>query len=148
MLKFIPFQMQHAKIASSLHAACFPYPWPKKDFEKYANDPSILGTSVLVKEKFVGFILARKALDEAEIFTISVHPDYQKQGIGKELLKYNLNLLLRNEIKNVYLEVSEDNQGAIALYKRAGFLQLGKRPNYYRINQGIRRTAYLYKKIL
>ena len=40
--------------------------------------------------------------------------------------------MLSAEVENLYLEVSEDNNIAIALYKSLGFEEIGVRKNYYR----------------
>ena len=40
--------------------------------------------------------------------------------------------MMSAEVENLYLEVSEDNNIAIALYKSLGFEEIGARKNYYR----------------
>ena len=148
MLTFAPFQYDHAEAAAHLHSASFTRHWPVKDFQQYANDLNIYGVSAFKDGLLVGFILARKTQDEAEVLTVAVEYKYRRHGIGKELLKYILNLLLHNDTKNVYLEASEDNHGAKALYKQFGFLKIGKRPGYYCTPTGKYKDAYLYNKKL
>lgn len=65
---------------------------------------------------------------EFEIRTIGVDPDYQGQGIGKELLT---RLLVGAEEWSVFLEVRTDNRTAIALYEHYGFEKTGLRRRYY-----------------
>lgn len=148
MLTITPFAYDHAEAAAHLHSASFTRHWPIKDFQLYAKDSNIHGISAFKSGSLVGFILARKIQDEAEILTFVVGPQHQRQGVGKELLEYILNLLLHNETKNVYLETSEDNHGAKALYKQVGFLKTGERPDYYCTPAGKYKAAYLYKKQL
>lgn len=148
MLTIIPFACDHAEAAARLHSTSFTRHWSAEDFKQYANDLNIHGVSAFKSDQFVGFILARKTQDEAEILTFAVKSQHQRQGVGQELLKYILNLLLHNETKNVYLETSEDNDGAKALYKQVGFLKIGERPDYYCTPTGKYKAAYLYKKPL
>lgn len=148
MLTITPFAYDHAEAAARLHSASFTRHWPAKDFKQYANDSNIHGISAFKSAQFVGFILARKTQDEAEILTFAVESQHQGKGVGQELLEYILNLLLHNETKNVYLETSEDNHSAKALYKQVGFLKIGERPDYYCTPTGKYKAAYLYKKKL
>ena len=41
----------------------------------------------------------------------------------------------------LFLEVREDNEPAKYLYNRAGFVQVGRRADYYTANDGNRRAA-------
>ena len=45
-----------------------------------------------------------------------------------QMLEFDLAEIL----KAIFLEVGEDNPAAIALYRAAGFGQVGRRPGYYR----------------
>ena len=40
--------------------------------------------------------------------------------------------MMKTDVENLYLEVGEDNNIAIALYKGLGFEAIGARKNYYR----------------
>jgi [ribosomal protein S18]-alanine N-acetyltransferase len=84
-------------------------------------------------DKLVGYGgIARLGLlppHEYEIHTIGVDPAYQGQGIGGRLLDA---LLAFTEGGTVFLEVRTDNEAAIGLYRRAGFVVVGMRKRYYR----------------
>ncbi len=84
--------------------------------------------------KLVGYAgIARLGLlppHEYEIHTIGVDPAYQGRGIGRRLL----DALLEFADGTVYLEVRTDNAQAIALYRSAGFVQVGLRKRYYRVS--------------
>lgn len=67
---------------------------------------------------------------EYEIHTIGVDPDYRGVGIGRQLL----DALLAFADGRVFLEVRTDNAVAIALYRSAGFIQVGLRKRYYRVS--------------
>ena len=56
----------------------------------------------------------------AEIFNISVYPEFQKRGIGSGLLRFSLQALADKKIKRV--ELSTGTFGyQLAYYQRAGF---------------------------
>ena len=76
-------------------------------------------------------MLAQLAADEAEILSIGVLPDWQRQGIGRRLVDGVARAVQRAEAKSLYLEVAADNDAALSLYSRAGFLGTGLRRGYY-----------------
>ena len=84
------------------------------------------------KEKMVlGFSLARCAGQEAEILTIVIDPASQGGGLGRLLLQTQLDAMLIQGVREVFLEVEAGNAAALALYKRLGFAQVGERKAYY-----------------
>ena len=74
------------------------------------------------KECIIGLLCYYIVDDNDEVFIthISVSSNFEKQGIGKELLS---ECLRRNRNKNLKLEVSKENLNAIALYLAFGFKQ-------------------------
>ena len=74
---------------------------------------------------------ARVTKDEIEIISILIDKKFRKIGIGKSLLNKLLSIALKKKIKNIFLEVSVENQKAINLYKKFNFIKVGKRENYY-----------------
>ena len=75
--------------------------------------------------------LGRTPPFEYEIHTIGVDPAYQGRGIGRRMLAELLNIAAGGV---VHLEVRTDNDAAIALYRSAGFTEVGLRRRYYRIS--------------
>lgn len=82
------------------------------------------------------FIIGRVQLDEAEILTLATGPRHQRQGRATAALHDFLVRLTKLGVKTVFLEVAADNVGALALYKKTGFTQVGLRQGYYRRASG------------
>nr|WP_245215481.1 GNAT family N-acetyltransferase [Pararoseomonas baculiformis] len=78
-----------------------------------------------------GFILARAVAGEAEILTLAVDPACRRQGLGGSLLGACLAEVARRGAACLFLEVSEGNAPARALYGRAGAREVGRRRCYY-----------------
>ena len=55
-----------------------------------------------------------------------VHPDYQRQGVGTDLVKSALNFSKKKRYKIAIAEVALENVGSIKLSKRLGFKVIGK----------------------
>ena len=103
--------------------------WAKKDFYSFiSNQDNIF---ILSHPKPVGYLKAIVTRDEIEIISIIIDKKFRKVGIGKSLLNKLLNIALKKKIKNIFLEVSVENQIAINLYKKFNFIKVGKRKNYY-----------------
>uniref|UniRef100_UPI001F012A0B GNAT family N-acetyltransferase n=1 Tax=Falsiroseomonas oryziterrae TaxID=2911368 RepID=UPI001F012A0B len=78
-----------------------------------------------------GFVLARVAADEAEILTLAVLPEARRQGVGGALLAGAMAAAAARGAAAMFLEVSEGNAAARALYAAAGFSGVGRRRRYY-----------------
>jgi ribosomal-protein-alanine N-acetyltransferase len=79
----------------------------------------------------VGYAVGWRVLDEVQILSFAVDPDWRRLGIGRELLKALLSSLRGEGVGVVMLEVRASNLGAQALYREAGFKTNGERPRYY-----------------
>lgn len=86
-----------------------------------------IGTPIL----FAGAILFRVMADEGEILSLSVRHSERRRGIGGALMRKALNAMKSKGAEKVFLEVSETNRAARALYRRFGFEKVGVRYNYY-----------------
>jgi ribosomal protein S18 acetylase RimI-like enzyme len=62
---------------------------------------------------------------------VAVKPEMRKLGAATKILEKMLQKLQTLQVEKVYLEVSEKNHPAIALYQKAGFSNISYRPNYY-----------------
>ncbi|MDD3712366.1 MAG: GNAT family N-acetyltransferase [Candidatus Izemoplasmatales bacterium] len=61
---------------------------------------------------------------------ITVKKAYWHKGLGSRLMEHAINYArITGKIKNIYLEVREDNISAIKLYEKFGFIPVGKMPD-------------------
>ncbi len=95
-----------------------------------------------------GFALFSRAADEAELLTVAVHPDHQRQGLARDLLNTAEEILQEGGVRQIHLEVAADNPGAIALYEALEYRISGRRKQYYRRAEGTRIDAVLMMKKL
>ena len=83
----------------------------------------------------VGFSLFRTVAGEAELLLLAVAPDRQGRGIGRLLLDEFVGRARAAGASRVHLEVRDGNR-AVAMYRRAGFMPVGRREKYYRGGDG------------
>ena len=111
---------------SNLHQKCFPTkPWSADDFRDLKNS----GCEIIMSEN--GFIVYRIAVDEAEIITIGVNPDFRRNGIASAMIGIIEKNLKNQGVKKLFLEVASNNMPAKKLYENMGFKTVGLRPKYY-----------------
>ena len=79
-----------------------------------------------------GYLLATIIDDEAEILSIGVTPDWQRQGVGKRLLQRFFDYGASRNMAKAVLEVAEDNVPALGLYRDFGFAEFGRRKDYFK----------------
>ncbi|WP_294533801.1 ribosomal protein S18-alanine N-acetyltransferase [uncultured Rhodoblastus sp.] len=128
---------------AALHRASFAHPWAASEFEALLTDSACFGEAIEAKSRLAGFVLSRRALDEAEILTIVVDTRLRQRGCGQRLLAAHLSQLSALGVIKLFLEVDETNEAALALYRRLGFTQLGMRKGYYVKKDGLRANALI-----
>jgi ribosomal-protein-alanine N-acetyltransferase len=79
----------------------------------------------------VGFGMTVLIPPQAELETIAVREERQRQGIARRLFSELLTELKRSHITEVILEVRESNRAAQGFYRASGFIEAGRRRDYY-----------------
>ena len=116
-----------------IEQASFPQPWPFQAFERFVGEPGFLVSDH--DGQITGYIVSDavpnhgKALGHVKDF--AVHPDFRGQGIGTELLQQALAELSTRGVYSVKLEVRENNESAIRLYRQHGFTHKRTVSRYY-----------------
>ena len=106
----------------------FTYELTKKEF---STNPYLKIITYVEKNKVIGFLLYSLIYDRIEIEQFEVITKERRKGIGDKLLKYLIEKYQDTDIKNITLEVKEDNIVAINLYKIYGFKKVSTREKYY-----------------
>jgi len=147
-MSIFPLTQEDCSPAALLHQQAFYKGWTEKDFKDFLNDPLIHGLKITENDTLTSLILWREVGDEAEILTLIVDPSYQRQGKANLLLETLIVHLVLKNISQIFLEVAEDNEGALYFYQKNGFLLLNRRPDYYKREGNKRVTALnLMKKL-
>lgn len=68
--------------------------------------------------------------DSLEVERIYVKKKFQKHGLGKHLLNKAVEIAKLQKKEKIWLGVWEENENAIAFYKKKGFLQTGAHSFY------------------
>ena len=121
----------------------FTYELTKKEF---STNPYLKIITYVEKDKIIGFLLYSLIYDRIEIEQFEVITKERGRGIGDKLLNYLIEKYKDSDIKNITLEVKEDNIAAINLYKKYGFKKVSTREKYYDGIKGLLMERTNYKK--
>ena len=113
-----------------LERACFgPDAWGLIELTIALLSPTIR-LKVIDGGRLIGFAIgeARARGKEGWIATLGIHPDYQRRGLGRQLLAAVEARLAAPTLK---LTVRATNAPAIALYEQFGYRPVDRIPRYY-----------------
>lgn len=79
----------------------------------------------------LGYAGLQVVLDEGYIANVVVRPGYRRRHIAQQLLDVYLRFAQAHHLAFLTLEVRPSNKAAVALYRKYGFIEEGRRRNYY-----------------
>ena len=126
-------QLEDLQHVMAIEKEAFPDPWHETFFKrelKKRKKHSHLYVAKL-QNKVIGFIVFYIFSGEGHIHNIAVDTAYRRRGIGKYLLESALEIIEKNDVNEVFLEVSVRNTAALQLYKKYQFQVFGVRKRYY-----------------
>lgn len=130
--------MTDVRALAALHAAVFttPRPWSADEFAALRRQTGVFVLTRQDESGLAGLLVGRVVVDEAELLTIAVSPERQRQGLGASLMLTFLEESRQRRALTAFLEVAADNLPAISLYRQFGFTESGRRRQYYRRPDG------------
>ncbi|MEP9350164.1 ribosomal protein S18-alanine N-acetyltransferase [Xanthobacter sp. KR7-225] len=116
-----------------IQARAFRHGWGRDEFERLIAERAVRAHVVSEGPRGapMGFVLSHVVAPEAEILSIAVRTDRRGRGLGLALLRHHLARLAAEGVTTSFLEVEEGNAAALALYRRLGYIQVGRRKGYY-----------------
>jgi ribosomal-protein-alanine N-acetyltransferase len=127
-----PMSIADVPAVHEIERLSFSSPWPEHAFQQEIRANRLARYSVAhAGERVVGFAGVWLMVDEAHITTFGVHPDWRRQGIGRQLLLNLVDLARTLGAARMTLEVRASNTPAQALYGGFGFEVVGRRHAYY-----------------
>lgn len=129
-----PASIVNSSRMAAIHAEGFAVGWGRGEFERMLLEGHVADVLVsrgLFGEIVIGFAISRVVLDEAELLSIALDPEVQGLGLSTLLLQRHAERVRRAGAACLFLEVAIDNAAALALYRGAGFVEIGRRKGYY-----------------
>jgi [ribosomal protein S18]-alanine N-acetyltransferase len=94
----------------------------------------------------LGFSLSRLVAGEAELLLVAVDHARRRCGIGRLLVEKVADEARNHGATTLFLEVRENNSAARNLYRTLGFIDVGRRANYYTGASGDRFAAITMRR--
>jgi ribosomal-protein-alanine N-acetyltransferase len=143
-----PLDAQAAPAMAALHAASFPRGWSAEEIAEMLAVPHTLALGIWQAETLIAMLMLRSAGEDVDILTLAVAHTHRRQGLAEKLMQAAMEQLHMQGATRLLLEVALVNQGAIALYGKLGFSEIGRRAQYYRQADGTRADAVVMEKRL
>ncbi len=138
---------QDLEAVVAIESASFAHPWTKRHFLDEIDSPCGWPTvAVLPDGAVAGYLCLQQVLDEAEILDVAVSGSLRGRGIGRLLAADALAAGRQRGASVLRLEVRLSNASAIALYRRMGFAEAGRRKRYYHDGEDALLMAYIYSE--
>lgn len=125
--------MRHEDLQAvlAIEVRAYDFPWTEAIFRDCLKAGYALWVLAGDEAGVLGYGVLSAAAGEAHILNLCVAPEHQGEGHGRRILNRMIDLARWHRSERVFLEVRPSNTAAIALYHRAGFCEIGQRPNYY-----------------
>ena len=125
-----PLSLEDLPALMNIELAANLYPWTEGVFRSCFNQ-QYFNYGLFLHEQLQGFYIGQFLGIESQLFNIAVAPQAQGQGFGKLLLEHFITQSAERNALDAWLEVRANNQNALHLYHQAGFIETGRRHNYY-----------------
>jgi ribosomal-protein-alanine N-acetyltransferase len=129
-LDWQPMQAADLDAVMAVEKRIYPFPWTLGNF----RDSLAAGHGAYVFCEagiMVGYAVMTTIVDETHLLTIGVVAERQRLGLGGRMLERLFAVARQQGAQRMLLEVRPSNAAALALYRRHGFDEIGRRRGYY-----------------
>jgi ribosomal-protein-alanine N-acetyltransferase len=113
----------------------FSLPWPARSFQFELTDNEASRCWVAdLDGRVIAMLVGWFIVDELHVATIATHPEFRGNGIGSKILLHALYSAKEEGAVKSFLEVRESNEVAKNMYRSFGFVEDGRRREYYKDN--------------
>lgn len=122
---------KHLSQIAELEKTCFSTPWSENALREELSNEHARFFVALCEGQVAGYIGAHNIVGEVYITNVAVFPQFRRQGIAEALIKNLVDISQAEKAEFITLEVRKSNMGAINLYTKMGFKEVGSRKNFY-----------------
>lgn len=109
----------------------FSAPWSLNGFLQELENPVSQLWALMSDKVLLGYFCFWAVREEMQLLDLAVHPAQRSRGHGSYLLMKMIDLALSRGISRIWLEVRVSGGAARKLYEKFGFVESGRRRNYY-----------------
>ena len=124
---------EHVAQVAELEKICFgTEAWSVNSITSELDNPLSLWLVALEGDTVLGYVGSQTVMEETDMMNVAVHPDHSRRKIATGLITGLIGALAKRGSRSLTLEVRTSNVPAIEMYTLYGFVQIGRRKNYYR----------------
>lgn len=130
LLQFATMRAADVPLVAAMERRNYDFPWAEgifRDCVKAGYSCQLL----CQHDRLAGYGILQVAAEEAHILNLCIDKPWQRRGHARGMLHRLLHLAEHQRVHTVYLEVRPSNTGAVELYQRSGFNEIGVRKGYY-----------------
>ena len=120
------------KYAAEIEKLCFVHPWSEQSIKDEMDKENSIFLMAFDEDTPIGYVGLSVVLDEGYMGNLAVLEAYRRKGTGRALMNELLNECTSIGLAFAALEVRPSNTPAVSLYKSLGFVEVGRRKNYYK----------------
>lgn len=153
-VEFVPLDGEVLPMVVEVEKTAYSHPWTLGHFSDTMNaghhTQVLLGEALPGDEALptlpdgrvlIGYLVAMQILDEVHLLNLTVAPALQRRGWGRVLLDALALWARGQQAQWLWLEVRASNAAALAAYRQRGFAEVGRRRDYYPLDNSRREDA-------
>ncbi|GGC25050.1 ribosomal protein S18-alanine N-acetyltransferase [Pseudoduganella buxea] len=129
----------------ALEQSVYPHPWSRANFADSLKNGYQAWVLRDQARQLLGYFLVLAVVDEAHLLNVAVAAPWQGKGLGRFLLNQSVACARGLGMESMLLEVRPSNERALAIYRRYGFTEIGRRKGYYPAANGTREDAIVMR---
>lgn len=151
---WVPLSADVLPLVVEVEKTAYSHPWTVGHFSDTMNAghhtqvllgealPGDVGLPTLADGRvLIGYLVAMQILDEVHLLNLTVAPALHRQGWGRVLLDALALWARGQQAQWLWLEVRASNHAALAAYRQRGFAEVGRRRDYYPLDNRRREDA-------
>lgn len=122
--------------------------WSEDAFAAFFEQPGRYASILSAAGTPTGLALVQWGCDQADLVTFGILPRYRRKGLARYFIANIADDLVSAGVKTLFLETRSNNHAACRLYMSAGFQMIGRRKDYYKLQNGKREDALQFSLCL
>lgn len=130
-MEIVRMDYSHTETLADLEKLCFAQPWSKKSLDEQIKNPIAYFIVAMEEDAILGYGGMHCTVDECYVDNVAVFRHQRKRGVGTAIISDMIKEATSRQGRFVSLEARPSNKAAVSLYKKLGFVEEGRRKNFY-----------------
>lgn len=130
-IEITDMKQSHVDAVERLEKECFSRPWTRQGLEEELENGNAHFLVACADGETVGYIGIIECFESCEITNVAVTEKFRRSGVAAALITQAEKGARERKREFITLEVRPSNTAALSLYSKLGFMQQGRRKNFY-----------------